>query len=224
MTAAVALLLALLYRIRVERLRELERLRVDIAANLHDDVGARLTKVAMMTELADQDISLADRAKPRVQALARTTREVIQAMDEVVWTINPKNDSLENLANYVFQYVQEYFQNTGVRCRLDMPPQLPNRALSTEVRHNLFMALKESLNNVLKHAAATEVQVGLAVAQKRLTLTITDNGHGFVPDEAKRRGEGLRNMRDRLEQIGGSLVLQSVPGKGTIVKLEAETR
>jgi ligand-binding sensor domain-containing protein/signal transduction histidine kinase len=221
--AAVALFLTLLYRFRVEQLRELERLRVDIAANLHDDVGARLTKVAMMTELVDHETPAANRAKPKIQAISRTTREVIQAMDEVVWTINPKNDSLENLANYIFQYSQEYFQSTGVRCRLDMPPELPNRSLSTEARHNLFMAVKESLNNVLKHASATEVRITLAVAEKKLALTVADNGCGFVPDQTRAAGDGLRNMRDRLEQIGGRLVLESAPGKGTVVRLEAGT-
>src|SRR5260370_5570174 len=99
----------------------------------------------------------------------------MQGMDEVVWKINPKNDSLENLANYIFKYDQEYFQNRDVRCRLDMPAQLPDRAISTEARHNVFMAVKEALNNVLKHAAASEVRISLAVAEKKLTLTIIDN-------------------------------------------------
>lgn len=218
---AIALLLTVLYRFRVQRLRELEQLRVDIAANLHDDVGARLTKVAMITELVDHDTSASDRAKAQIQAISRTTREVIQAMDEVVWTINPKNDSLENLANYIFQYAQEYFQNTGVRCRLDLPTQLPERAISTEMRHNLFMAVKEALNNVLKHAAATEVRITLAVAEKKLSLTIIDNGRGFDLDHARSTGDGLRNMKDRLEQIGGRLRVESTPDKGTTIRMEA---
>ena len=222
--AAVVLFLTVLYRFRVERLRELERLRVDIAANLHDDVGARLTKVAMLTEQVAHEAAATDRVQPQIQALSRTAREVIQAMDEVVWTINPKNDSLENLANYVFQYAQEYFQNTDVRCRLDMPAQLPDRGISTEARHNLFMAVKEALNNVLKHAAATEARISLAVAEKKLTLTIIDNGRGFDPRQARATGDGLRNMKDRLEQIGGRLSLASTPGKGTTIRLEAPTK
>ena len=220
----LAVMLTLVYRARVERLRELEQLRMDIAANLHDDVGARLTKVAMITELVDQETPATDRAKTQIQAISRTTREVIQAMDEVVWTINPRNDSLENLANYIFQHAQEYFQNTGVRCRLDLPAQLPDRAISTEARHNLFMAVKEALNNVLKHSAASEVRITLGLAEKQLTLTVVDNGRGFVPDQAHAVGEGLRNMKDRLEQIGGRLVLKSAPGQGTTVRMEVETQ
>jgi signal transduction histidine kinase len=219
--AAGAVLLTLLYRMRVARLRELERLRIEIAANLHDDVGARLTKVAMITELADHQTGAAEPSKPHIRAIARTTREVIQAMDEIVWTINPKNDTLENLANYIFQYAQEYFQNTTVRCRLDMPAQLPDRPISTEIRHNLFMAVKEALNNVLKHAAANEVRITLAILPPYLRLTIIDNGRGFLPDQTRPGGNGLRNMKSRLEKLGGHMTLESTPGTGTTVAMEA---
>ena len=119
--AVVGLLLFAWYRFRMAQLREIERLRVQIAADLHDDVGARLTKVAMVTEFMERETGPMDKSKPHVENIARTTREVIQAMDEIVWTINPKNDTLDNLANYIFQYAQEYFQNTGVRCRMDLP-------------------------------------------------------------------------------------------------------
>jgi len=222
--AAGAVLLTLMYRMRVARLRELERLRVEIAANLHDDVGARLTKVAMITELVDHETKPGERSKPHIQAISRTTREVIQAMDEIVWTINPKNDTLEDLANYIFQYAQEYFQNTSVRCRLDMPAQLPDRPISTEIRHNLFMAVKEALNNVLKHAAATEARVTLAVTPGYFTLTIVDNGRGFVLEPTRAAGNGLRNMKTRLEKFGGRLSLESTPGAGTTIRMEVKAQ
>jgi two-component sensor histidine kinase len=218
---AIGLLLAMFYRTRVARLRALERLRVQIAANLHDDVGSRLTKVAMVTEQVEQEIPGTDARKPLIQSISRTMREVIQAMDEIVWTINPKNDTLDNLANYIFQYAQEYFQNTGVRCRLDFPPRLPDQPVSTEERHNLFMAVKEALNNVLKHAGATEVRIGLSVVGRRLSMTIVDNGRGFTPERPPHTGNGLQTMRERLERIGGQLVLESKPGDGTRIRMEA---
>ena len=137
-----------------------------------------------------------------------------------VWTINPKNDTLDHLANYVFQYAQEYFQDTGVSCRLDVPAQLPDRPMSTEQRHNLFMAVKEALNNALKHAEATEVRIGLGVMDGRMTITITDNGQGFSVEKARSKGNGLENMKQRLQQIGGRLVLESEPGRGTKIKME----
>jgi signal transduction histidine kinase len=218
--AVVGLLLALLYRLRVKRLRALERLRVQIAANLHDDVGARLTKVAMVTELVERETPESDPAKPHIRNIFKTVREITKAMDEIVWTINPRNDTVDHLASYIFQYAEDYFQDTGVSCRLDVPAQLPDRPLSTEVRHNVFMAVKEALNNALKHAQATEVRVGLGLNDGRLAVTICDNGRGFSLDQARSKGEGLENMRQRLVQIGGQFVLESEPGRGTTIRLE----
>ncbi len=224
-TAAVAVgLLSALYRSRVARLREIERLRVQIASDLHDDVGSRLTKVAMVTETMDRATPVADRSKPHIANISRTVREITRAMDEIVWTINPVNDTLDNLANYVFQYAQEYFQNTNVRCRLDVPAELPDHPISTEDRHNLFMAVKEAFNNILKHAGASEVRLGLTVAGNLLTIVITDNGRGIAPDQAGAGGDGLANMKRRLQQIGGRLDVQSAPGTGTTITMEARGR
>ena len=175
-----------------------------------------------MTELVDRETTDHHPNKPHIRNIFNTIREITQAMDEIVWTINPKNDTLDQLANYIFQYAQEYFQDTGVSCRLDMPAQLPDQPVSTEARHNLFMAVKEALHNTLKHAQAKEVRIGLAVTEGGVTITIADNGRGFVIDQTRGKGNGLDNMRQRLEQIGGRLVLESEPGRGTTIRLEAE--
>ena len=143
-------------------------------------------------------------------------------MDEIVWTINPKNDSLDNLANYIFQYAQDYFQNSGVRCRMDVPARLPDHPMSTQQRHNLFMAVKEALNNVLKHAGATEARIGLALTDAKLIITIADDGCGFSADKPQGSGDGLENMKQRLGRIGGQLVLDSLPGGGTRIRMEVE--
>ena len=217
---AIGLLAFAWYRFRMAQLREIERLRVQIAADLHDDVGARLTKVAMVTEFMERETAPTDKSKAHVENIAKTTREVIQAMDEIVWTINPKNDTLDNLANYIFQYAQEYFQNTGVRCRMDLPPQLPNCSVSTEERHNLFMAVKEALNNVLKHAHATEVRISLAIEGGALRIVVTDNGCGFVMNGSLNGGDGLNNMKERLARLGGRLDLQTKQNSGTRVEME----
>jgi signal transduction histidine kinase len=219
---AAVLVLTLFYRSRVTRLRAIEGLRIQIAANLHDDVGARLTKVAMVTELVDRETQDGHPNKPHIRNIFKTIREITQAMDEIVWTINPKNDTLDHLANYVFQYAQEYFQDTGISCRLDVPAQLPDRPLSTKVRHNLFMAVKEALNNALKHAAASEVRIGLSMTNGRMAITVTDNGRGFLVEQAGAKGSGLENMKQRLAQAGGRLILESEPGRGTRIRMEAE--
>jgi ligand-binding sensor domain-containing protein/signal transduction histidine kinase len=223
--AVAAVLLAIAYHVRVGQLREIERLRIQIAADLHDDVGSRLTKVGMVTETLDHETPSTERTKPYVENIARTTREVIQAMDEIVWTINPKNDTLDNLANYIFQYAQEYFQNTGVRCRLDLPAKMPDHPLSTEERHNLFMAVKEALNNVLKHASASEVRIGLAAQNGSLMIHISDNGCGFALEGDHSNGNGLDNMKERLARIGGRIEFESKPGGGgTRVEMETPLR
>jgi nitrate/nitrite-specific signal transduction histidine kinase len=219
--AAVMALLVVFYRARVDRLREIEELRIQIASDLHDDVGSRLTKVAMVTELVDRETASTDRSKTHIENISGTVREITRAMDEIVWTINPRNDTLDHLANYVFQYATEYFQNTGVRCRLDVPAELPDDAISTEERHNLFMAVKEAFNNVLKHSAATEVRVGLTVADELLTITIADNGRGVSSNLTGPGGDGLVNMKQRLQRIGGRFAFRSTPGQGTTITLEA---
>lgn len=205
-----------IYRARVARLRELENLRMRIAADLHDDVGSRLTKVAMVTELAEREASSGESAKAHIQNIRRTVRDITRAMDEIVWTINPRNDTLDHLANYIFHYAQEYFQDTGVRCRMDLPAVLPEQRLPTEVRHNLFMAVKEALNNILKHAAATEVRIGLSLENEILKITISDNGHGMEAGKGDPTGAGITNMRERLDKIGGQFNWQSEPGNTTI--------
>ncbi|HEX5221016.1 MAG TPA: two-component regulator propeller domain-containing protein [Verrucomicrobiae bacterium] len=223
-TAAVAACVGLFivfYRARVDRLREIEELRIQIASDLHDDVGSRLTKVAMVTELMDRETPPTDRSKTHIGNISGTVREITRAMDEIVWTINPRNDTLDNLANYVFQYATEYFQNTEVRCRLDVPAELPDHPISTEERHNLFMAVKEAFNNVLKHSAATEVRVGLTVAANLLTITIADNGKGIPANLTGPAGDGLANMKQRLQRIRGRFAFKSAPGMGTTVTLEA---
>jgi ligand-binding sensor domain-containing protein/signal transduction histidine kinase len=220
----VALVPVALYQVRVRRLRAIENLRVQIAADLHDDIGARLTKVAMLTETLERATPQTDERHALVRHLGQTTREVLRAMDEIVWTINPKNDTLEQLANYLFQYAQDYFQGSGVRCRVDVPTELPPLALSTQERHNLFMAVKEALSNVLKHAGATEVELRLAVHGSRLILSVSDNGRGFAPESVRLGANGLANMKRRLERIGGRFSLQTQPGTGTCIRLEARAR
>ncbi|MFO1487056.1 MAG: two-component regulator propeller domain-containing protein [Verrucomicrobiota bacterium] len=218
------LVLAFLYRARLARMREIEGLRIRIASDLHDDVGSRLTKVAMVTESLNEQTPAAHPGKGHIQNIVSTVHDITLAMDEIVWTINPRNDTLDNLANYIFHYAQDYFQNTGVRCRLDLPPELPDHAMSTEERHNLFMAVKEALNNILKHAGATEVRIGLVLEGGVLRLSIADNGRGLEINPARPPGDGLTNMKQRLRQIGGRLNIESHPGRGTALVLELKIR
>lgn len=208
-------------RLALENELGLARERERIARDMHDDVGAGLTQIGLLTERAAR--TGADELPPLLDRIAEASREAAQSMDEIVWAVNPRNDRLEHLANYVCQFAREYLEPTGLRCRLEVPALLPDLPVPSDVRHHLLMALKESLNNAVRHAAATEVTVELHWADGSLRLAVTDNGRGFaaeVPAHPRPGGgNGLANLRRRAEAIGGRCVIESRPGHGTRVEL-----
>jgi signal transduction histidine kinase/ligand-binding sensor domain-containing protein len=208
----------------------MERERMRIARDMHDEIGSKLTKISYMTELAKRELKGQDHLAEKLDSIAGTSRDLLQTLDEIVWAVNPHNDTLEHLAAYLGQYATEYLQNTAVECELHIPRGLPHHPLSAEARHNLFLAFEESLNNALKHAAANRVRVDMQVGRSEFEITIEDNGSGFDPDITKalpdqdgvatsRSGNGLRNMRQRLELLGGRCTIRSSQGHGTKVIL-----
>ena len=199
----------------------LEKERSRIARDLHDQLGANLTQVALLGELAEADKHLPEEIETHARQISQTARETTRALDEIVWTVNPSNDTLDGLVNYVCKYAQEYLALAGLRYRLEVPPQLPAGPISPEVRHNLFLAAKEAVNNVVKHAHATSAWLRLQLRPEQFVLEIEDDGSG-LPDSATKKGRnGLRNMRKRMEDIGGQFEVTPRPGGGTIVRLVA---
>ncbi|MDW8310092.1 MAG: two-component regulator propeller domain-containing protein, partial [Verrucomicrobiales bacterium] len=166
---------------RAERQRAIERERSRIARDIHDDLGASLTRITMLCQTARADLHRPEQAAEDLDRIYGTARELTRALDEIVWAVNPRHDTLDSLANYLGRFAQDYLRPAGVRCRLDIPVHLPPWPLTAEVRHNLFLAFKEALNNVLKHAAATEVRLTLALEPNGFRLTVEDNGRGFAP-------------------------------------------
>lgn len=199
-----------------ERRRAVEHERIRIAQDIHDDMGARLTQISLASGLALRNTPPDSATHGDLKRLDRAAREVAIALDEIVWAVNPAHDTLEGLGNYISQYVTEITAETGLRCRLEIPALLPPRFISSGVRHHLLMALKEALNNALKHSGASEVRVQLAFVDPTLTLTIADNGTGFEPSGVP-LGNGIANMRRRLAGTGGACELRSTPGQGTTV-------
>jgi signal transduction histidine kinase/ligand-binding sensor domain-containing protein len=199
----------------------LEHERGRIARDLHDQLGANLTQVALLAEMAESDKNLPEEVEDHAQQISQTARETTKALDEIVWAVNPSNDTLDGLVNYAGKYAQEYFGLAGLRYRVDMPSQLPEVTLPPDVRHNVFLAFKESVNNVVKHAQATEVYARLRVDKASFTFEIEDNGRGPVGAEQKTDRNGLRNMRKRMEDVGGSFSIGPAAEKGTIVRLTA---
>jgi signal transduction histidine kinase len=209
---------------RVEQQRTLERERTRIARDIHDDLGTSLTRVSLLSQSLRSAVPPDSPAAENLEQVIHTSQEMTRAMEEIVWAVDPSHDSLDSVANYLGRFAQDFLSAAGMRCRLDLPVQLPSQPISAEVRHNLFLAFKEVLNNVVRHAGAREVNVALSVEAKRFVLSVADDGKGFSPAPASsspptRGGHGLANIRNRLAQIGGLAEVSSTPGRGTQVRL-----
>ena len=201
----------------------LEKERARIARDIHDQVGASLTQLSLLGELVEGDKNHPEEVEGHARQIEQTALETTRALDEIVWTVNPSNDTLDGLITYVCKYAQDYLAVAGLRYRLEAPPQLPGAPITPEVRHNVFLASKEAITNVVRHAQATAVSLRLRLEPASFTLEIEDNGRGLAgldPKAAQTRN-GLRNMRKRMEDIGGSFHMDPAPEHGTMIRLTA---
>jgi len=207
--------------LRLEQQHALEKERSRIARDIHDDLGAGLTQISLLSDLGQKNSGNRQEVEANFRQISTRAGEIVQAMDAIVWAVNPKNDTLDNLANYLTQFAKDFLDCTPIRCRIDVPPLLPEVALSAEIRHNVFLTVKEALNNIVKHSGASEVWIRVSEETGAFSITIQDNGRGFhVPQISQfASGQGLRNMKKRLEEIEGKLEVESQPGQGTAVKL-----
>lgn len=208
----------------LERQHALERERSRIAKDIHDEIGAKLTRISLLGGMAKRKLIANPEVEVQIDKMSGTARELISALDEIVWAVNPQNDTLDNFADYLCRYASEFFDNSPVLCQLEVPAAVPHHPLTADVRHNLFLAQKEALHNVLKHSCATKVQVQLVIRENEFELIISDNGHGFLEKNesasdprTNRTGNGLANMQERLGMIGGTCRIESAPTKGTRV-------
>ncbi len=201
----------------------LEKERARIARDIHDQVGASLTQLSLLSEMLESDKDHPEEVEAHARQIEQTSLETTRALDEIVWTVNPSNDTLNGLVTYVCKYAQDYLAVAGLRYRLEAPPQLPGTPITPEVRHNVFLAAKESITNIVRHAKATAVSLRLRLAASSFTLEIEDDGRGLGGPDAKaaETRNGLRNMRKRMEDIGGSFSIGPAHVKGTLVRLVA---
>jgi signal transduction histidine kinase len=205
-----------LEREKQARLVELERAR--IARDFHDDIGSDLTHVIVLSELLKADNAQPKEVEAQATMIGNTARKAVRGLRTIIWAANPQNDSLDSLVQYISQYSYEFCEAASLPCRFDLPTEVPALPLVAEVRHNLFMVVKEALHNVFKHAQASEVRLSLKLHQQALELRVEDNGRGFKVDAtAASQRSGLANMRHRMEAIGATLVIQSSAGAGTSI-------
>jgi len=203
-----------LARAEQEHLVERERLR--IARDLHDDLGVRLTHVSLVSSLAENDPQCAS-ARENFHKISGMTRELVAALYQTVWTVNPENDHLEAVIHFLCQLTQNVCEGAGIRCRIHSCEVPRERGVTSELRHHITLAVKEALHNAIKHAGATEITARMEFADPRLVIRIEDNGRGFDAATVT-PGRGLKNMRQRMELLGGSVSLES--SAGTSVRFE----
>jgi signal transduction histidine kinase/ligand-binding sensor domain-containing protein len=200
----------------VEQQAALDKERARIARDLHDDLGGSLTQVSLLLDRAQRDLNAPERAGKGVQQCSTLVGQVVKSVDEIIWAINPRNDTLRYVIDYISQFVVEFLHAANIRCRVDLPDLIPEQTVSPEARHNLLLVVKETLNNIARHSHATEVRFRVTVTEGEVSITVEDNGQGFqgIPDNAC--ADGLRNMRQRMEEIGGEFGIESRPREGTL--------
>jgi ligand-binding sensor domain-containing protein/signal transduction histidine kinase len=200
-----------------------EKERARIARDIHDQLGANLTQVSLLGEMIEADKDHPNEIEAHARQISQTALETTRALDEIVWTVNPSNDTLDGLVTYLCKYAQDYFAVAGIRYRLDAPAELPAYPIPPEVRHNVFLAAKEAITNVVRHARATSACLRLHLSPDHFTIEVEDDGRGITHLDlsAPQTRNGLRNMRKRMEDIDGSFAISPGTQGGALVRLTA---
>ena len=199
----------------------LERDRTRIARDLHDDLGTRVTLLNFSASLAQQELERApEKARRHLGKLSSTARDLVVAMDDLVWAVDPAHDTVEHLASHITRLAEEIFRDSPILCRLDIPAELPDCTIGSDFRHHLALAVKEALHNVLRHSNAGEVLLSLKIEASDLVVEIKDDGEGF-DSTTQSGGHGLENFHSRLAETGGTCQIDSSPGDGTRITLQS---
>jgi signal transduction histidine kinase len=214
----------LLQRIRrrvheLEQAQALENERRRIARDMHDELGASLTRLALLSEQVRRFPKLDPEVTPKVGRISEAATEVAHTLDQIVWTVSPGNDTLEHLVGYLSHHATEFLAPSSIHLTQDLPQLDKEYHISSDVRHQLFLTFKEALNNAVKHSGATDIRLCIWLTERTLHITLQDNGRGFVLREQEGRGEGLASLRTRLVHLGGICQVESEPGKGTRVTI-----
>lgn len=198
--------------------------RARIARDMHDDLGTRITRLTMNLALLDRDIGRdVTQARERVGTLSAAARDLVTSMDGLVWSIDPANDNLDEFAERLARLSEEVLEGSAVRCDLDIPMLLPDWPMRAAPRHHLFLAVKEALHNLLRHAGPCRAKLSLRLGEGFLEIVIEDDGRGFDPSAAA-NGNGLANLAHRMEHIGGACRIESEPGRGTRIFLNCSLK
>lgn len=188
--------------------------RERISADMHDELGSGMTTIRLMSEIAKKKMK--QEVPIELEKISQSANDVLNKMNAIIWSMNSGNDTLDNLISYIRAYSIEYFEGTPVQCKVNTPPQIPERQLTGDKRRNIFLCVKESLNNVLKHAQASNVEIDIRI-NTDLIITITDNGTGIDLAKLREFGNGLKNISQRMAKIGGAFFIEN--RNGTVTSL-----
>jgi signal transduction histidine kinase/ligand-binding sensor domain-containing protein len=219
LVAAVWSIVMVRTRAKIRRLRQqraVERERTRIARDMHDEVGANLTHIASASRLALLDDPAATGG--HLEEIAKTARETVDALDEIVWAVNPRYDSLAGTIEYLGKLALRLTSASGLKCEVDLPDEVPGLPLSADARHHLLLAVKEALHNAVKHSRGTKVRLIVTIDRGELKVVVEDDGAGFSPDPVLAGSNGLMNMRERMAALGGGIEFEtSVPNGARVV-------
>lgn len=197
---------------KAQELLRLERVR--IARDLHDDLSTQVTQLVLQGEIAQGEQPADSPARLQFKQICEQGRELARAMGEVVWAVNSRRDTVRDFVAYVCKYAGSFLGDASIRCRLDIEPEIPAIAFNLPTRRNLFLAVKEALNNAARHSRADELFLRIHRSEHKLIVVVEDHGRGFDPAQADAGGNGLSNMVQRLREIGGACEVVSQPGGG----------
>ncbi|HRZ41633.1 MAG TPA: histidine kinase [Bacteroidales bacterium] len=216
---------AALYRRDVDRQVMLEKERIRISEDMHDEIGASLTQISILSEVMKRQSGKPDETQKLIEKISGISGTLVDEMSDIIWAMNPKNDNLASFSYYLRRYASEYLDNTGIRAIFDFPENCPVVRMSSDHRRNLFLVVKEALHNAVKHSGATELAIGLYWADGILKAEIRDNGMGFHTEQSANTGNGLFNMQKRIGNLGGSFNIESKIEGGTriIVAIPLDT-
>ncbi|MDO9255123.1 MAG: triple tyrosine motif-containing protein [Bacteroidales bacterium] len=207
-------------RSELEKTQAIEKERNRISRDMHDDLGSGLTIIAILSEVVKKQLSNPVKAKETLDKIAVSSRDLVDNLQDIIWVLNPQNDTVESLSSYIREYGLKYFEPLSVQLEFDYPELFSNRHLSEEQRRNIFLTVKESFNNIAKYAWCNKVIVEIEETSTGILLSIKDDGKGFDVNKVRLFANGLKNMQHRIEQVGGSYSISSEPGNGTLTEIK----
>jgi signal transduction histidine kinase/ligand-binding sensor domain-containing protein len=207
-------------KIKLEKKQAIEKERTRISRDMHDDLGSGLTMIAILSEVAKKQLREPEKAKELLEKIAGSSRDLVDSLQDIIWLLDPKNDTIESLSAYIREYGLKYFEPLSVELEFNYPEQFLNNHLGDEQRRNIFLSVKESFNNIAKHAEAKKIIVSIQESSDEFRLIISDDGKGFDMNSVRLFANGLKNMQNRIEHSGGYYFITSQPEKGTQTEIK----